>query len=184
MKWSEITPWLVGGTAIGLLIPTIYFVVSVWPVNPGEWLQFAGVFLGVAATMGGTIWLQNRTDRIRQQSRFLNLTMVLYAISVMLEKLVANPGTAVPHSLAVEKSFQHAIWARNQLDHCTYQTHATISLLFEGWEVEKARFLKLARSADKGDGTALIELIKSATTFKDWVEEARTRIERFEKASR
>lgn len=67
------------GGITGLLIVAVYIVLRGWQsdVKPGEWLNFAGVIFGVAATVGGTIGLDSLRKSIARRQALGELIRAL-----------------------------------------------------------------------------------------------------------
>jgi hypothetical protein len=169
MKLQNRVVDVVIGGATGLTATVVYIVVSRAGVSAGEWLQFAGIFLGVAATISGTLWLQRLTEVQQRRRQARNVADALDLVKKLLEALADRPhDEPIPRVSALGSAFSHVEWARNQLERCTYRVHAGLATLLDVWELEKEPLLEQAKLAVLYRTASADELISKAQYILQW----------------
>jgi hypothetical protein len=174
MKWRERAIEAAVGGVTGLLVTLLFIVLRRVGVTAGEWLQFAGVFLGVAATILGTLWLQMQLGVRKRRQQIQNIADALDLVSKLLGEIISHPhDQAVPRVTALENAFDHVVWARNQFDSCTYRVHASFAVLIDLWELDKKALLKEAQLATMYTTEKAAVLIDKAKFLLEAAEGAR-----------
>lgn len=173
----------VGGAA-GLFVTTLYIALGQAGVSAGEWLQFAAVFLGVVATISGTLWLQGHTERNRAERRVNNLLRSLGIPRLFLSQISKMPTSKdTPMLEAVDRAFSHVKWARDQLEAPSYVSHAIFESLMEIWDTHRpilADDLKYARMYPASPAPKVTE---TADFIVEWIDRTIATIKREENSS-
>ncbi|MEO7466767.1 MAG: hypothetical protein ABIV36_07130 [Sphingobium limneticum] len=84
IKLASIAVGAAGGAISGSALLACYFVASAKAngADGGDWLSFAGVFFGVAATIGGTLGIESIRERMRHGRAVSDLDA---ALSIWIE---------------------------------------------------------------------------------------------------
>lgn len=148
------------GGATGLCVTVFYVFAREHGVTPGDWLQFAGIFLGIAATIGGTLWLQRHAERVRLRNQAENLVQAVKSPQEILSLLKKEPrNDPIAHVGALDSVVLHMVWARGQLEGLTYKTHSTVETFVQIWELRKAAFQEAAHAVEASSQSSTTELI-------------------------
>lgn len=158
----------------------VYLLLIQKGVTHGEWLQFSAVFLGVGATIGGTLWLQSHTERKRVERRVLNLIHSFEIPRRFLRDIASQPGR-FPNSLDVlDRAYSFVRWAREQLDSPSYHSHVIVETMMSNWECERDALRSHVSTARFYPDTPHELATDKANLLIGWLDEAEAAVRRFE----
>lgn len=170
MAWRERAIEVVLGGTAGLLVTVAFIVLRHEGVTAGEWLQFAAVFLGVMATIGGTLWLQSHSEEKKRKSQAKNVIDAIDLIENLAKELNDSPlEEPVAHVSAIDTSFQHLSWARDQLEGVSFRVYSGLTAFLEVWNLEREKWLELANAIASQPSPSPKELQDKIRYLMIWV---------------
>ena len=93
MSWSDRALEAAVGGASGLIVVAIFIVTRAWlhGVSDGDWLQFAGVIIGVALTITGAKLVDEVGSRARRARCKHDFTLAVRAVATGLARMTDGP---------------------------------------------------------------------------------------------
>lgn len=184
MGWRDNVKMAVIGGFTGLLVVLGYLLLIQKGVTHGEWLQFSAVFLGVGATIGGTLWLQGHTERERTKRRALNLIHSFEIPRRFLRDIANKPGAFSSNLDVLDRAYSFVGWARDQLDSPSYHSHVMIETMMASWESERDVLRSHVGTARFYPEHPHPLATEKAILLIGWLDEAEAAVRRFELGER
>jgi hypothetical protein len=121
---------LAGGAA-GLAVVAAYIVLRslVEGAGAGDWLNFAGVVLGVGLTVAATLWLQRHGERRKAAASRTAVTRCIGSIIGLTDSSVSKSLHAEIQAQALKDAQEHFRWAVGLLEQPDYLTWRRSRLL-------------------------------------------------------
>lgn len=162
MNWSAKVKEAAAGGATGLLVTVVYIIMREHGVTPGEWLQFAGVFFGVVATMTATLWLQGRAEVAKRKTNEAAFVRHLNCADDALQMIMDDAGDAWRYVATVDTALLHIIPAKNGFDHDSFELEVAIAALLAAWEASGKQMDAWANGLGNGGEDNMSELKRRA----------------------
>jgi hypothetical protein len=172
MNWRERIMQSAAGAGAGSLVTVLYVAARENGVSAGDWLQFAGVFLGVIATMLGTLWVQDSSARSKRRLDSEAFLQCLNKADDALHHLITKRGDEWRYAATADALLQKAFVLRESINRHSFDLDVATSALSAAWKVCGGDVYLWANNVDEPGSEAGSRLRITARHIQQQVREA------------